>query len=146
VLLRFADPDGRYTAVRLRSDLATLDYERAGEEWTLDLGGTPVTRLEYELELVGADGGSERVCDPGNPLRAPGAFGEKSVLELEGYELPAWLDAPRIEGSERELTAPGRGLGADVAVRIWSPAAARDRDALPLLVSTTVRSTRSWPA
>jgi enterochelin esterase-like enzyme len=135
VLLRLADPDERYTAVRLHSDLATLDYERAGEGWTLDLGAAPVTRLEYELELVDAGGGSERVCDPGNPMRARGAFGEKSVLELEGYEPPAWLDAPRVEGSERELTAPGRGLGADVAVRVWSPDGADDADPLPLLVA-----------
>jgi len=137
LLLRVADPDDRYAAVRLRSDLSPLEYERAGEDWTLDLGagGVPITRLEYELELVHADGGSERVLDPGNPLRAPGAFGEKSVLLLDGYEPPAWLDAPKAEGSERGLTAPGRGLGTDVAVRIWSPAGARDRDALPLLVA-----------
>ncbi|HEX5922241.1 MAG TPA: hypothetical protein VFY45_00305, partial [Baekduia sp.] len=116
MLLRLEDPDELYSAVRLHSDLDTLDYERTGEEWTLDLGATPIARLEYELELVHADGGSERVCDPGNPLRAPGAFGEKSVLLLDGYEPPPWLAAERVEGAERELTAPGRGLGADVAV------------------------------
>lgn len=139
MLLRVADSDGRYAAVRLRSDLAPLDYQRAGEGWTLELGagagGVPIQRLEYELELVHADGGSERVPDPGNPLRAPGAFGEKSVLLLDGYEPPAWLDAPKALGSERELTAPGRGLGMDIPVRIWSPAGASERDPLPLLVA-----------
>ena len=135
MLLRLEDPDERYSAVRLHSDLDTLDYERAGEDWTLDVGAAPVARLEYELELVHADGGSEWVLDPGNPLRAPGAFGEKSVLLLDHYEPPAWLDAPKAEGIERELTAPGRGLGTDVAVRIWSPADAKDRDPLPLLVA-----------
>ena len=135
MLLRLEDPDERYSAVRLHSDLATLDYERTGEEWTLDLGATPIHRLEYELELVHGDGGSERVCDPGNPLRAPGAFGEKSVLLLDGYEPPPWLAAEGVEGAERELIAPGRGLGADVAVRIWSPAEAEDADPLPLLVA-----------
>jgi enterochelin esterase family protein len=123
--------------VRLHSDLPALEYEREGDDWTLDLagGGGVVSRLEYELELVLADGGSEWVLDPGNPVRAPGAFGDKSVLLLEGYEPPAWLDAPRVEGAERELTAPGRGLGTDVAVRIWSPADAKDRTRLPLLVA-----------
>ena len=135
MLLKLADPDERYTAVRLHSDLAALDYERAGAEWTLDLSEAPVTRLEYELELVHADGGSERVCDPDNPLRAPGAFGEKSVVLLNGYAPPEWLDAPKVEGVERELTAPGRGLGTDLAVRIWSPADAKDRTRLPLLVA-----------
>ncbi len=135
MLLRLADPEERYSAVRLRSDLAALDYERDGEDWTLDLGAAPVARLEYQLELVHADGGSEVVCDPDNPLRAPGAFGDKSVLLLEGYEPPAWLDAPRAEGAERALVAPGRGLGTDVDVRIWSPADAKDTEPLPLLVA-----------
>jgi enterochelin esterase-like enzyme len=135
LLLRVDDPDERYAAVRLHSDLPVLEYERAGAGWTLDVGGAPVNRLEYELELVHADGGSERVCDPGNPLRAAGAFGEKSVLLLDGYEPPAWLDAPAVEGAERELVAPGRGLGTDVSVRIWSPADAADGDPLPLLVA-----------
>ncbi len=135
MLLKFADPDERYTAVRLHSDLPALDYERAGAEWTLDLGGTPVNRLEYRLELVRGDGGSEWVLDPANPLRAPGAFGDKSVLLLDGYEPPAWLGEPQVDGAERSLTAPGRGLGTDVAVRLWSPAGVADTDALPLLVA-----------
>ena len=135
MLLRLADPDERYAAVRLHSDLAALEYERSGQDWTLDLGGAAVTRLEYELELVHADGGSERVCDPDNPLRAPGAFGEKSVVLLNGYAPPEWLDAPKVEGAERELAVGGRGLGADVAVRIWSPEDAEDSEPLPLLVA-----------
>jgi len=65
----------------------------------------------------------------------PGAFGEKSVLLWDGYAPPAWLDAPKAEGPERGLTAPGRGLGAEVAVRIWSPADAKDTKPLPLLVA-----------
>ena len=133
--LKLADPDERYAAVRLHSDLPALEYEREGAEWKLDLGGAPVTRLEYELELVHAGGGSEWTLDPGNPLTAPGAFGDKSVLLLDGYEPPAWLDADRVEGAERELVVPGRGLGTDVAVRLWSPADARDKQALPLLVA-----------
>jgi len=135
VRLKLADPDERYTAVRLHSDLAALDYERAGAEWTLDLGGAPVTRLEYELELVHADGASERVLDPGNPRTAPGAFGDKSVLLLDGYEQPGWIGEPGVGAAERELVVPGRGLGADVAVRLWSPADAADKTALPLLVA-----------
>ena len=135
MLLKLADPDERYSAVRLHSDLPALEYAREGAEWTLDLGGAPVTRLEYELELVHADGGSERTLDPGNPLTAPGAFGDKSVLLLDGYEPPAWLDADGVDGAERELVVPGRGLGTDVAVRLWSPADARDKQALPLLVA-----------
>jgi enterochelin esterase family protein len=135
LLLRLADPDERYAAVRLHSDLPVREFGRDGAEWSLDLGDAPVTRLEYELELVDADGDSEWVLDPDNPLTAPGAFGEKSVLLREGYAPPAWLDAPKADGDERELTAPGRGLGTDVAVTLWSPAEAKDRTPLPLLVA-----------
>ena len=45
MLLKLADPDERYAAVRLHSDLAALEYERSGPDWTLDLGGAPVTRI-----------------------------------------------------------------------------------------------------
>ena len=59
----------------------------------------PVARLEYALELTGADGASEQACDPGNPRRVPGAFGEKSVLLLDGYVPPAWLEADAVAGA-----------------------------------------------
>jgi len=41
--------------------------------------------MEYRLQLRhrgGARSWTEEVCDPGNPLRAPGAFGDKSVVEF----------------------------------------------------------------
>ena len=95
MLLRLADPDERYTAVRLCSDLPLSDgrssYSRHNGEWRLELAAPPLTRLEYQLEVVHRDGGGERICDPGNPHRAPGAFGEKSVLLLPGYAAPRWL-------------------------------------------------------
>ena len=97
MLLRLADPDERYAAVRLCSDLPLPDdareYARRDGEWRLELDLPAVARLEYELEVEHHDGGSERVCDPGNPHRAPGAFGEKSVLLLPGYSAPRWLRA-----------------------------------------------------
>ncbi len=48
-----------------------------------------VLRLEYKLEVIGDDGNSDWILDPGNPRRTPGAFGDKSVLELPGYTPPA---------------------------------------------------------
>jgi enterochelin esterase family protein len=68
------------------------------------------------------------VCDPTNPRRAPGAFGDKSVLELPGYRRPAWLDRHASGGTWRELTVPSTALRAELPVRIWSPAVA-DPDA-----------------
>ena len=68
--------------MRLCSDLPLSEgrraYARHDGEWRLELAPPPVARLEYQLEVVYRDGDNERVCDPGNPHRAAGAFGEKS--------------------------------------------------------------------
>jgi enterochelin esterase-like enzyme len=139
VLLRLADPDERYAAVRLCSDLPLPDaaraYARRDGEWRLELPPPPVARLEYQLEVVHRDGGTERLCDPGNPHRAPGAFGEKSVLLLPGYAPPGWLAREGVPGRTHELTVRGRGLGARVAISLWSPADADASEPLPLLVA-----------
>jgi enterochelin esterase-like enzyme len=134
--MRLADPERRYAAVRLRSELPVDgSYSRVDGAWVLQLGPLPVARLEYELELTHADGGTEHACDPGNPHRAPGAFGEKSVLLLDSYAPPTWLDAEAPPGTARALAVRGRGLGADVQLRLWSPADAEARERLPLLVA-----------
>jgi enterochelin esterase family protein len=126
---RFADPDGRYAAVRLCSDLpGPRDFARDGDDWVLTIE-TPVARLEYQLELEHAEGGTETVLDPDNPERAPGAFGEKSVMLTPGYEPPAWLSAETVEGRMHELSVRARGLGTEMQVRIW------DGGGAPLLVA-----------
>ena len=118
--LRVADPDGRYAAVRLRSDLhIDPDFHRDGDDWVLSVEA-PVARLEYQLELEHPDGTTETVLDPANPHRAPGAFGEKSVLLTDGYAPPAWLEADAVEGEVEELSIRARGLGASIDVRLWS--------------------------
>jgi enterochelin esterase family protein len=134
--LRLADPEGRYAAVRLCSDLPLPDRERSfardGDDWVLELDPPGIVRLEYHVEVTDREGGTETGPDPGNPLRAPGAFGEKSVLLLPGYEPPAWLDAPAVEGRYEGFGVRGRGLGANVSGRIWSPLT---DEPLPLLVA-----------
>jgi enterochelin esterase-like enzyme len=139
VLLRLADPDARYAAVRLCSDLPLPDgaraYARLNGEWRLELPPPPVARLEYQLEVVRNDGGTERLCDPGNPHRAPGAFGEKSVLLFPGYAPPGWLAHEGVRGHRHELTVRGRGLGATIAIGLWSPEDADPSEPLPLLVA-----------
>jgi enterochelin esterase-like enzyme len=138
-MLRVADPDRRYTAVRLASDLplteAARSFARRDGEWVLDLHPADVQRLEYQLELVGPGGSVEYALDPGNPHRAPGAFGEKSVLLLPGYREPAWLSQAGVEGRYRELEVPGRGLGASVAIRVWEPAGVEPDRPLRLLLA-----------
>lgn len=134
---RLADPEGRYAAVRLCSDLPLSDHERSfarqDGEWVLEIDPPPVQRLEYHLEVTDADGVSQTGPDPGNPLRAPGAFGEKSVFLLPGYEPPDWLAAPPVEGRYQDFSIRGRGLGAHVHGRIWSPG--ETTEPMPLLVA-----------
>jgi enterochelin esterase-like enzyme len=122
VAIRLPDPEGAYTGVRLSSDIAGDAFVRDGEAWVLELELPDVLRLEYKLEVEYADGGREWILDPTNPKYTPGAFGEKSVLELAGYEAPAWLAVDGVPGRFDETSIRGRGLGASVAVRVWSPA------------------------
>src|SRR5215211_4791153 len=95
------DPDRRYRGVRLEQDLGIPDdllefgYHEPAGRWTLTLPRPPVQRMEYRLRLRYPDGGSETVNDPANPARAPGAFGEKSVLEMPGYAPPAGIAEQR---------------------------------------------------
>lgn len=139
MLLRLADPDARYAAVRLCSDLPLPDgaraYARLNGEWRLELPPPPVARLEYQLEVVHRDGGTELLCDPGNPHRAPGAFGEKSVLLFPGYAPPGWLASEGVPGQQHDLTVRGHGLGATIAIGLWSPEDADPSEPLPLLVA-----------
>jgi enterochelin esterase-like enzyme len=129
--LRLDDPDGQYAAVRLCSDLHldSREFTRENGGWVLHLPETRIARLEYQLETVDHDGGSQVVLDPGNPNRAPGAFGEKSVALAEDYEPPWWVEAPRVEGTRESLTR--RVLGRELPIEIWSPAEGE----LPLLVA-----------
>ncbi|HET9740237.1 MAG TPA: alpha/beta hydrolase-fold protein [Solirubrobacteraceae bacterium] len=134
VSFRVPDPDHRYAAVRLRSDLPKADFTREGDEWVLEVDLGPLDRLEYLLELELPGGDRELIGDPAAPDRAPGAFGEKSVVQSAGYEPPGWLATEPVPGETTELAPRGRGLRGTVPVRIWSPSGG-DATALPLLVA-----------
>jgi enterochelin esterase-like enzyme len=124
----YADPDHRLAGVRLqqRIGLKKIDFDYADGAWTLAQERPEAWRVEYLLELIRPDGGTETVTDPNNPLRVGGAFGPKSVLECPGYAPPAWLDATPAPGTWRGFTVPAPTLGADIAVRLWSPWAATE--------------------
>jgi enterochelin esterase-like enzyme len=129
--LRVDDPEERYAAVRLCSDLPLADPEfvRDNGGWVLRLPDNGLARLEYQLELSDHDGETVVVCDPGNPERAPGAFGEKSVLSASGYRPPAWLEEPIVAGAIE--TVGVRTLGRDLEIAVWSPC----EGTLPLVVA-----------
>jgi enterochelin esterase-like enzyme len=127
------DPDRHLLGVRLVQhaglprDRLDFGYHEADRVWRLAVARPPLWRLEYLLERRGHDGGTELICDPGNPRRVGGAFGDKSVLECPEYAPPGWLRLPPAEGSWRELTIPAPAIKSEVFARIWSPAAPTDR-------------------
>ena len=139
IVLRLPDPDEALAGVRLATDrgfpVAAEPFAREADGWTLRMPAPALDRFEYALEVQRADGGHEQWTDPANPLRAPGAFGEKSVLELAGYTAPAWLGAERVPGATDRLTVSSSALGAELEVAIWRPEDARDDEPLPLLVA-----------
>jgi enterochelin esterase family protein len=118
--VRVEDPEQRYAAVRLCSDLRLhqREFHRRDGSWVLCLPRLRLVRLEYLLELLGHDGSTDVVCDPGNPLRAPGVFGEKSVLVTPEYRPPDWLEAGAVHGTFEQVEI--RVLGKDLNIAIWS--------------------------
>lgn len=133
------DPASELTGVRLIQDVRIpgdrLDFRYRDDRWELVIDQPPVRRMEYLLELFGADGTSQWMLDPGNPETVDGAFGRKSVREFAGYEPPAWLTASAEAGDTHDLDLPAPQLDATITVRLWSPPGAPDDEPLPLLIA-----------
>jgi enterochelin esterase-like enzyme len=136
---RLADPGHRLTGVRLWQEVRIpgdlLDFRRDDGGWRLDIARPPVSRMEYLYELRHPDGGTQLVTDPAGAGLAPGAFGEKSVLEFPEYERPRWLTADVEPGGGETFDVPVRALDTAVTVRTWRPAGAAAGEPLPLLVA-----------
>jgi enterochelin esterase-like enzyme len=125
------DPDRHLAGVRLFQHAGIpkdrLDFTFDADCWRLSAPRPALWRLEYLLELRHHDGRTELICDPANPRRVGGAFGDKSVLECPEYTEPDWLRWPGADGTWREFALPAPALRADVWTRIWSPATRTDR-------------------
>lgn len=142
LVLSYRAPSAGVRAVRLRADAfkraRPLEFRRRGRtrNWELELPRlNGLARLEYQLELVHADGTTEWVCDPANPLRASAPFGDRSVLELPGYERPVWIDDEEAPpGALEEISFRSRLLRSEVTGLLWSAHGVERSTALPLLV------------
>lgn len=111
-----------------------IPFARGEGVWELRLERPPADRIEYLLELH-RHRRTEVVPDPGNPRRVPGPFGEKSVIELPGYDAPAWCaDDDVRQGALRGLRLESRRLPGAVGGLLWSPAETDPAEPLPLLV------------
>jgi enterochelin esterase family protein len=98
-------------------------------EWRLRFERPELDRMEY---LLGLDG--DFVPDPSNPLRAPGPFGDKSVIEWPEYEPPQWLDSIADAGPIERFEIRCRRLVARVQVLLYSTPEPPGNDA-PLIVA-----------
>ena len=134
--VRFAyrERGARLAKVRLAHELRGFPYEltRRGRVWELVAQPPDVARLEYQFQLIHQNGRSEWVVDPENPQRASGPWGHKSVLELPGYEPPAWLQAEPI-GVAKSTTIQSRVLRASLPAILWAHPEANEES--PLLVA-----------
>jgi enterochelin esterase-like enzyme len=137
-----ADPDHALAAVRLYQELAR-PYDgpqltwRDGV-WSVDLSTRGALRIEYLLFVRHHDGRLDTGPDPANPRRTPGPFGDKSVVELPGYQAPPWLHnatPPEQAGSRREVFFPSKKLRHDVRAFLWTSSGSAESDCLPLLVA-----------
>ena len=142
IAFRVADPDRLLEAVSLVQEVARPrvgpSFVRVanGADWVAALPAPPVNRLEYLLELHRHGGAVETVADPANPLRAPGPFGDKSVVELPGYTPPAWLaEAPAPSGTISEVLVESALLRRTLHALLWTSAGHDHDDPLPLLVA-----------
>lgn len=141
VTFRVADPQRRLSGVALVQEIArprigpSFVRPANGPDWLATVVARDLDRIEYLLELHCADGRTEAVLDPDNPLYADGPFGRKSVVELPGYRPPAWLDATSVpHGTTIEIRVASRALHRDLDVVLWTSAGSDFGDELPLLV------------
>jgi enterochelin esterase-like enzyme len=137
---RVQDPRRELTRVRLLHELRRprqIDFQRApgGRMWTLELPRPDADRLEYLLELTDRSGRVATGSDPSNPLRAGGPFGEKSVVELPGYEAPAWAGEEDLPPGDLEVVeVPLRAFRTTLEIPIWTATGGSAGEELPLLV------------
>jgi enterochelin esterase family protein len=138
VTLRLQDRHARLRGVRLSQDIRIpgdqLDFGYRRGWWSLRVPRPAVDRMEYLLELRHPNEGRETIQDPGNPLRVPGAFGDKSVIEFPGYRRPDWLEQPVAPAIETDLAIGSRELGSTIRGRLWSAQALDPGEPAPLLI------------
>lgn len=146
IVFRLPDPGPDVTRVRLWSEVPVDGFEfvRTDDGWELDVPLPGAHRVEYLFTLTrgGEDDTDDvMVVDPTNPRSVDGVFGAHSWLPLPGYTEPAWLDAPRLEGTFTPWDFDtADDLVSGVVWEPWkvdpdrTPSAVSDLDQLPLLV------------
>jgi enterochelin esterase family protein len=138
VTFTLPDPGREFERVVLAQELVRPrlgpPFRRRGRSWELRFPRLEVDRMEYALGLTRAGGGMELTVDPTNPLRAPGPFGDKSVIEFPGYAPPEWLDDDEPPAGEVATVEIGSRRLAMQAI-LWASEGTEPGEPLPLLVA-----------
>jgi enterochelin esterase-like enzyme len=137
VVFELVDRRRRLAAVRLVQEIGLavpLEFARSAGVWRLQLPAPDVDRMEYLLEIEDHNGHRTTITDPDNPLRAPGAFGDKSVRELPGYRAPQWLAADPVAASEATVSVDAAELDVPVTVTVWAPSTLAADEPAPMVV------------
>jgi len=133
IVFTLDDPARELAGVRLVQELVRPrlgpPLRRRGTRWTVAFPRLAVDRMEYQLALQRPDGSSEFVCDPANPLRSAGPFGDKSVVELPAYRPPGWLLVDSPAGTLERLD-----IRRSLETLVWTSDGADPDAELPLLV------------
>jgi enterochelin esterase family protein len=134
----FTLTDAKLTRVALLHELRRprrIEFVRVGQTFRLRFPRPAADRFEYLLELTSRGGKTRVAPDPTNSLRAPGPFGDKSVVEFAEYTMPEWLhDGESPLGEVQNLPLRSARLGAVVPALLWSAAETDPREPRPLLV------------
>jgi enterochelin esterase-like enzyme len=127
---RLPDHDQKLSAVRLICGFLgfpEFTYVQPERRWELRIPRPEAARIEYKLELTHRDGRRETICDQGNPRRAPGGFGDSSVLWCPDYREPDWLHLPVAGGDWQDVRLLASSLRTELTAQVWSPAGAGNR-------------------
>lgn len=123
-----------YQEVMRPNDGPSLEREKGSQRWVATIERPSVGRMEYQF-IVSSGGGMDMILDPANPRRAPGAFGEKSLIEFPGYEPPRWVEADVPAGTTARVSVPSKTLRTALEMLLWIPPGHEQDEPLPLLVA-----------
>lgn len=141
VRFRFAAPADLVVSVVLDCDPVipgSRSFTHVGDAWELALPRPDLQRIEYRFTVTRTVDGevgevaTETILDPDNPIRVETAFGSRSVMEMPGYAVPAWLSAPAAGGGFTPIALEGETAD-DVPVTVWAPEGTEGQP-LPLLL------------
>jgi enterochelin esterase family protein len=136
VAFELVDRAGRLAGVRLVQEIGLpepLDFSRSRGVWRLELAQPDLQRMEYLFQIQDHDG-SRTITDPANPRRVAGAFGEKSVLEINGYLPPRWLTDSPAPSTETAVRLDAPALDSSIDATIWTPDSLAEDEPAPLLI------------